>query len=108
MYFADLDPVVGSEQGGIRPVLVIQNDIGNHYSPTVIVAAITGRRKKQLPTHVRITDAEGLYKSSFVMLEQIRTIDKERLKECIGRLNEQKMREVNNAIWISLGVVEYA
>ncbi|MBR4003342.1 MAG: type II toxin-antitoxin system PemK/MazF family toxin [Clostridia bacterium] len=107
LYFADLSPVVGSEQGGIRPVLVIQNDIGNKYSPTVIAAAITSKlNKAKLPTHIEISSSEyGLEKDSVVLLEQIRTIDKTRLKEKIGELNSIKMNQVNKAMMISLGVI---
>ena len=107
LYFADLSPVVGSEQGGVRPVLVVQNDIGNKYSPTVIAAAITSRLgKAKLPTHIELSSREyGLEKDSIVLLEQIRTIDKSRLKEKIGVLSEHKMNEVNRAMLISLGVI---
>lgn len=107
LYFADLSPVVGSEQGGIRPVLVVQNDIGNKYSPTVIVAAITSKlNKAKLPTHMEISSREyGLEKDSVILLEQIRTIDKTRLKEKIGELSEHKMNQVNKAMLISLGVI---
>ena len=107
LYFADLSPVIGSEQGGVRPVLVVQNDIGNKYSPTVIAAAITSRLgKAKLPTHIELSSREyGLEKDSIVLLEQIRTIDKSRLKEKIGVLSEHKMNEVNRAMLISLGVI---
>lgn len=107
LYFADLSPVVGSEQGGIRPVLVVQNDIGNKYSPTVIAAAITSKlNKAKLPTHIELSSKEyGLEKDSVVLLEQIRTIDKVRLKEKIGELSELKMSQVNRAMMISLGVI---
>ena len=106
LYFADLSPVIGSEQGGIRPVLVVQNDIGNKYSPTIIAAAITSKLDKaKLPTHIELSSKEyGLEKDSVVLLEQIRTIDKTRLKERIGELNEFKMNQVNKAMMISLGV----
>lgn len=105
LYYADLSPVVGSEQGGIRPVLVLQNDIGNKYSPTVIAAATTSRlTKAKLPTHIELPgDKYYLPKDSVVLLEQIRTIDKTRLKEKIGELPEDVMKEVNNALLISLG-----
>ena len=105
LYYADLSPVVGSEQGGIRPVLVLQNDIGNKYSPTVIAAATTSRlTKAKLPTHIELPgDKNCLPKDSVVLLEQIRTIDKTRLKEKIGELPEDVMKEVNNALLISLG-----
>lgn len=107
LYFADLSPVVGSEQGGVRPVLVIQNDIGNKYSPTVIAAAITSKlNKAKLPTHIEISSNEyGLEKDSVILLEQIRTIDKTRLKEKIGELSDFKMIQVNKAMMISLGVI---
>ncbi len=107
LYFADLSPVVGSEQGGIRPVLVVQNDIVNKYSPTVIAAAITSKLDKaKLPTHIELSSKEyGLEKDSVVLLEQIRTIDKTRLKERIGELNTFKMNQVNKAMMISLGVI---
>ncbi len=106
IFYADLSPVVGSEQGGIRPVLVVQNDVGNRYSPTVIAAAITSRiNKAKLPTHIEIEAADyGLQKDSVVLLEQIRTIDKKRLREKIGRLDELQMVKVNDAISISFGL----
>lgn len=106
IYYADLSPVVGSEQGGVRPVLVIQNNIGNKYSPTVIIAAITSQiNKAKLPTHVEITATNfGLPKDSVVLLEQIRTIDKKRLRERIGRFNENMMRKVDDSIETSLGL----
>lgn len=107
IYFADLSPVVGSEQGGIRPVLVIQNDVGNKYSPTVIVSAITSQlTKAKLPTHIELSSQEyNLPKNSVVLLEQIRTLDKRRLKEKITVIDEKKMKEINRAILISLGFV---
>ena len=106
IFYADLSPVVGSEQGGLRPVLIIQNDIGNRYSPTVIAAAITSRMDKaRLPTHIDIhADKVGLSKDSVVLLEQIRTIDKRRLKEKMGHLDSAVMSRVNNAIAISFGL----
>ncbi|SHH49065.1 mRNA interferase MazF [Asaccharospora irregularis DSM 2635] len=106
LYYADLSPVVGSEQGGIRPVLIIQNDIGNKYSPTVIIAAITSQiNKAKLPTHVEISANEyGLNKDSVILLEQIRTIDKKRIREKIGCLDENVMLKVNNSLQISLGL----
>lgn len=109
IFFSDLSPVVGSEQGGIRPVLVIQNDVGNKYSPTVIVAAITSRiQKAKLPTHVEITAEEhGLDRDSVVLLEQIRTIDKQRLKDKITHLAPELMERVNNSLLISLGLIEF-
>ncbi|MBE3555584.1 MAG: type II toxin-antitoxin system PemK/MazF family toxin [Firmicutes bacterium] len=109
IFFADLSPVVGSEQGGMRPVLVIQNDIGNRYSPTVIVAAITARIQKahRMPTHVELPAKEvGLDRDSVVLLEQIRTIDKQRLTDKIARLDDRKMEQVNIALEVSLGLVE--
>lgn len=103
MYYADLSPVVGCEQGGVRPVLIIQNNVGNRYSPTVIVAAITSRMDKHpLPTHVAISRRYGLQKNSMILLEQVRTIDKLRLKEYIGHLNDRDMRAVNVSLKISL------
>lgn len=106
IYYADLSPVVGSEQGGLRPVLIIQNDVGNRYSPTVIAAAITSRMgKNRLPTHIDIhADRVGLAKDSVVLLEQIRTLDKRRLKEKMGHLDEQMMANVNTAIAVSFGL----
>ena len=106
IYYADLSPVVGSEQGGIRPVLIVQNNVGNRYSPTVIAAAITSRQTKaQLPTHIPLyAHTSGLAKDSVVLLEQVRTIDKRRLKEKMGTVDEQSMNAVNNAISISFGL----
>ncbi len=106
IYYADLSPVVGSEQGGIRPVVIIQNDIGNKYSPTVIVAAITSQiNKAKLPTHVEISSIDyGLNKDSVVLLEQIRTLDKKRLKEKIGRMKDEDMALVDEALLISVGL----
>lgn len=108
IFFADLSPVVGSEQGGVRPVLVVQNDIGNKYSPTVIVAAITSQiNKSKMPTHIEISAEEyGLTKDSVILLEQIRTIDKRRLKDKIGKLGDSLMYDVNEAISISFGLTE--
>lgn len=105
LYYADLSPVIGSEQGGVRPVLILQNDIGNKYSPTVIVAAITSQiNKAKLPTHIELSATEySLPKDSVVLLEQIRTIDKRRLQQRLGQLTNEKMNEVNNAMLISLG-----
>ena len=107
IYYADLSPVVGSEQGGIRPVLVVQNDVGNKYSPTVIVAAITSRSNKaNLPTHIEIDSKEcGLNKDSVVLLEQMRTLDKSRLKEKAGELSVNYMKEIDDAISLSLGLI---
>ena len=106
IYYADLSPVIGSEQGGLRPVLIVQNDIGNRYSPTVIAAAITSRMSKaKLPTHIDIFAGEvGLAKDSVILLEQIRTLDKKRLKEKMGHLDDAVMNHVNTAIAISFGL----
>ena len=108
LYYADLSPVIGSEQGGVRPVLVVQNDVGNKYSPTVIAAAVTSQlTKAKLPTHIALTAGEyGLPKDSVVLLEQIRTIDKRRLREKIGELPISIMNRVNDALMISLGFFE--
>ena len=104
MYYADLSPVVGSEQGGVRPVLIIQNDVGNKYSPTVIAAAITSQTSKsRLPTHININSSEyGLMKNSVILTEQIRTIDKSRLLEKIGQVDPITMHQVNSALTKSL------
>lgn len=106
IYYADLSPVVGSEQGGVRPVLIVQNDVGNKHSPTVIAAAITSKMSKtKLPTHIDIyADRVGLQKDSVVLLEQVRTIDKQRLGEKMGHLDDDTMNAVNDAIGISLGL----
>lgn len=106
IFYADLSPVVGSEQGGIRPVIIIQNDVGNKYSPTVIVAAITSQiNKAKLPTHVEISSEEyGLNKDSVVLLEQIRTLDKRRLKEKIGHMTDIDMEKVDTALQVSVGL----
>lgn len=105
IYYADLSPVVGSEQGGIRPVLVVQNDVGNRYSPTVIAAAITSKQDKaKMPTHIELDAREhGLAKNSVVLLEQIRTIDKRRLRDKVGELSLSDMQKINEALLISLG-----
>ena len=105
IFYADLSPVVGSEQGGVRPVLIIQNDMGNRHSPTVIAAAITSQlNKAKLPTHIELLDPHcGLTKDSVVLLEQIRTLDKRRLRERMGRLDEEKMAQVDTAIAVSFG-----
>ncbi len=105
LYYADLSPVVGSEQGGVRPILIVQNDTGNKYSPTIIAAAITSQiNKAKLPTHIELSAHEfGLVKDSVILLEQIRTLDKRRLKERIGELPPPTMRKVNTALLISLG-----
>ena len=109
LFFADLSPVVGSEQGGIRPVLVVQNDVGNKYSPTIIVAAITSQTKTKLPTHVQLNATQGgLSKDSIVLLEQLRTIDKQRLRERIGTLNEKLIPDIEKALSISLGIADMA
>lgn len=105
IFYADLSPVVGSEQGGVRPVLVVQNDIGNKYSPTVIIAAITSQMNKvKLPTHVEVSVEFGLPKNSVVLLEQIRTIDKKRLREKVGFTDEFFMKKVDEALLKSVGV----
>ena len=106
IYYADLSPVVGSEQGGVRPVLIVQNDVGNRYSPTVIAAAITSQRDKaKLPTHIEVHSQDsGLTKDSIVLLEQIRTIDKKRLKERMGRLDAPSMDQIDQALSISFGL----
>ena len=106
IYYADLSPVVGSEQGGTRPVLIVQNDVGNRFSPTVIAAAITSQKDKaRLTTHIQVNSAgSGLAKDSIVLLEQIRTIDKRRLKEHMGRLDDQSMSRINQALEISFGL----
>ena len=105
IFYADLSPVIGSEQGGVRPVLIVQNDVGNKYSPTIIAAAVTSKiNKAKLPTHIELSAIEyGLIKDSVVLLEQIRTIDKRRLKERIGELPQNTMTKVDNALLISLG-----
>ncbi len=109
IFFADLSPVIGSEQGGVRPVLVIQNNVGNKYSPTVIIAAITSQiDKAKLPTHVEVEAKEyGLEKDSVILLEQIRTIDKHRLRDKITELDEKLMQKVNQALKISLGLIDF-
>ena len=104
IYHADLNPVFGSEQGGYRPVLIIQNNRGNRHSPTVIVAAITSRPKAKLPTHVPINGIKGLEKESFVLLEQIRTVDKRRLDDYVGRLNRDQMNRVEKALRTSMEI----
>ncbi len=106
IYYADLSPVIGSEQGGVRPVLIIQNDVGNKYSPTVIAAAITSQRDKtKLPTHISVDAVEcGLAKDSIVLLEQVRTIDKKRLKERMGALDISSMGRVDKALTVSFGL----
>lgn len=106
IYYADLSPVVGSEQGGIRPVLIVQNDVGNRYSPTVIAAAITSRMTKtSLPTHIAVNgNSCGLSKNSVVLLEQVRTLDKRRLRDRMGALNEDDMGKVNDALTVSFGL----
>ena len=106
IYYADLSPVVGSEQGGIRPVLIVQNDVGNKYSPTVIAAAITSQKyKNPLPTHIQVNaDGCGLAKDSIVLLEQVRTIDKRRLREHMGTLDSAEMNRINQALSVSFGL----
>lgn len=106
IYYADLSPVVGSEQGGTRPVLIVQNDVGNKYSPTVIAAAITSQKyKTNLPTHISVNAGGcGLQKDSIVLLEQVRTIDKKRLKERMGNLPHEEMEKINHALSVSFGL----
>ena len=106
IFYADLSPVVGSEQGGTRPVLIIQNDTGNRHSPTVIAAAITSQTgKARLPTHINIAGGSvGLCRDSVILLEQVRTIDKRRLREHMGRLSQEQMQKVDNAIAVSFGL----
>lgn len=106
IYYADLSPVVGSEQGGIRPVLIVQNDVGNKYSPTVIAAAITSQKyKTKLPAHISVDAVDcGLQKDSIVLLEQVRTLDKKRLKERMGNLPTDEMNKVNRALFVSFGL----
>ena len=106
IYYADLSPVIGSEQGGIRPVLIIQNDVGNKYSPTVIAAAITSQiNKAKMPTHIELSASDyGLYKDSVILLEQIRTIDKKRLKDKVAHLDKKLMKMVDEALSVSFGI----
>ena len=106
IYYADLSPVVGSEQGGVRPVLIVQNDVGNRFSPTVIAAAITSQQTKaNLPTHITLNAVDsGLTRDSIVLLEQVRTLDKHRLKERMGRLDDNSMDQVDHALSISFGL----
>ena len=106
IYYADLSPVVGSEQGGVRPVLIVQNDVGNRFSPTVIAAAITSQQTKaNLPTHITLNAVDsGLARDSIVLLEQVRTLDKHRLKERMGRLDDNSMDQVDHALSISFGL----
>lgn len=106
IYFADLSPVIGSEQGGVRPVLIVQNDVGNQHSPTTIVAAVTGQiTKAKLPTHVELPGNEnGLSKKSMILVEQVRTIDKQRLKERICSLDKEIMDRVDQALLVSMGL----
>ena len=109
IYYADLSPVVGSEQGGMRPVLIVQNDTGNKHSPTVIAAAITSQTgKAKLPTHIELTGhSVGLSRDSVILLEQIRTLDKSRLREKMGRLDGETMTRVDNAIAVSFGLSQH-
>lgn len=106
IYYADLSPVIGSEQGGIRPVLIIQNDVGNKFSPTVIAAAITSQiNKAKMPTHIELSASKyGLYKDSVILLEQIRTIDKKRLREKVAHLDKKLMKTVDEALSVSFGI----
>lgn len=104
IFFADLNPVVGSEQGGVRPVLVVQNNVGNRYSPTLVVVPISTAKKHDLPTHIKIQCSKALYKNSIVLAEQIRTIDKNRLCRYIGSIDREMMSKINKAMRISIGV----
>lgn len=106
IYYADLNPVIGSEQGGIRPVLVIQNNKGNAHSPTLIVAAITHQKKPNLPTHISLNKLAFLKESSIVLLEQIRTVDKKRLREYIGEVTKQQIEEINHSLALSVGLIK--
>ncbi|WP_137597973.1 type II toxin-antitoxin system PemK/MazF family toxin [Paucilactobacillus kaifaensis] len=107
IFYADLSPVIGSEQGGMRPVVIIQNDVGNHYSPTVIVAAITARiQKPKMPTHVPInSEYVGIEKDSVILLEQVRTIDKQRLRDRVTHLEDSTMKRVDHALQVSIGLL---
>lgn len=105
IYYADLNPAVGSEQGGIRPVLVVQNDVGNCYSPTIIIAVLTSKSKKKLPTHISIHSGEGnIAMDSTVLLEQLRTIDKFRLQKYVGSISGETMDRIDRAMLVSLGL----
>ena len=104
VFFADLDPVVGSEQGGIRPVLVVQNNIGNRYSPTLVVLPLSTAKKNHMPTHIYICGSKSLPKDSIVLAEQIRTIDRYRLREYVGSIDKEIMDKINRAMKISIGV----
>ena len=105
LFYANLNPVVGSVQGGIRPVLIIQNNVGNHFSPTIVVAAITSRKaKNSLPTHILLENVPGLAPTSLLLLEQLRTIDRKRLCGYIGQISKEKMLEVDVALAISIGL----
>ena len=107
IFYADLTPVIGSEQGGVRPVLIIQNNVGNRYSPTVIAAAITSRTaKRPLPTHVSLHSTPGLWKDSVILLEQVRTIDRSRLRAYIGHLSPDTLQRVDQALAVSFGMEE--
>lgn len=105
VFYADLSPVVGSEQGGVRPVVIIQNNVGNKYSPTVIAAAITSQTNKvKLPTHAKVTSDINLPKNSVVLLEQVRTIDKKRLRDKVGHLNQKNMQKIDESLLLSIGI----
>lgn len=107
IFYADLNPAIGSEQGGIRPVIVVQNDVGNYYSPTIIVTVLTTKTKKCLPTHINIHKGDGnISADSTILLEQLRTIDKNRLKQYIGNISKSTMNEIDNAMLISLGLLQ--
>ncbi len=103
LYYAKLDPTIGSEQGGTRPVLIIQNNKGNKYSPTIIICPLTTRKKNILPTHIKIDNINGIKEDSIVLIEQLRVIDKKRIRNRIGKINKKKMQEVNEALDIALG-----
>lgn len=108
LYYADLESVIGSEQGGIRPVLIVQNNIGNKYSPTALIAPITSRitEKSNIPTHIFIEAFDGITHASIILIEQVRVVDKQRLKSFLGRLNIEKMKEVNDALIIAFEINE--
>ncbi len=103
LYYAELDPIIGSEQGGTRPVLIIQNNKGNKYSPTIIICPLTTKSKSILPTHIKIENIKGIKENSILLIEQLRVIDKKRLKDRIGKINKEKMKEVDKALDIALG-----
>lgn len=104
VFYADLDPIIGSEQGGIRPVLVLQNNVGNKYSPTVVVLPISSAKKTKMPTHIRISGSKMLSENSVIMAKQIRIIDRNRLKNYVGSVDLEVMKKVDKAVKISIGV----